>query len=439
MSKLRDHCPQVAPADSLMPEERGQEQRGAPSCNPTAAQRRSGSATPWHRLGGRCQRRGGCGSTAAPLSPLSVRAFLGGALTLPGTIHGDGRRQKSPASPLASCSLLRPEPSRLLGVWGAGQRGAPRHGGSLGVRSGRGAVGARRRGGGSPRCHHGGRRQARRGGGRGHAGEPRRRLLAQPSIAATAPCATEPPPRRRRRRRRAQERGEGRKEEGRKRQREQNFPGPTPPPSFPRCGGRRSSSSPAPSAGAGVRGSGGAEPQLSAVTLGRRRLSLPFPFSCRLPPRDTVMGPHLHGPGTARQTPPRPQPQPQPRSRPAEGNRRGGHGPLRGVGWCGGARALSRARSRGRCGQHPLRSCPSPPRSAPAEPLGPPAARPETGARLLEASLVVMGRWGNDRLLGNPERLRALFPPHAVTPRQRRPSSASPSVSLIVSFSSPLP
>lgn len=136
----------------------------------------------------------------------------------------------------------------------------------------------------------------RRGGGRGHAGEPRRRLLAQPSIAATAPCATEPPPRRRRRRRRAQERGEGRKEEGRKRQREQNFPGPTPPLSFPQCGGRRSSSSPAPSAGAGVHGSGRAEPQLSAVTLGRRRLSLPFPFSCRLPPRDTVMGPHLHGP-----------------------------------------------------------------------------------------------------------------------------------------------
>lgn len=267
----------------------------------------------------------------------------------------------------------------------------------------------------------------RRGAGRGHAGEPRRQLLALPSIAATTPCATEPPPRRRRRR--AQERGEGRKEEGRKRQQEQNFPGPTPPPSFPRCGRRRSrsSSSPAPWAGAGVHDSGGAEPSLSAVTLGRRRLPLPFLFSSWLLPRDTVMGPHLHGPGTARQTPP----WPQPRFCPAEGNRRGSHGPLRGAGRCGGAPALSlsvslfpalsRGRSRRCCGQHPLRNCRSPPRSAPAEPLGPPEARHETGARLLEASFVVMGRRGNYWLLGNPEGLSALFPPHAVTPWQRMP------------------
>lgn len=36
VSKLRDHCPRVAPASSLMPEEQG-EKRRAPSCNSTEA------------------------------------------------------------------------------------------------------------------------------------------------------------------------------------------------------------------------------------------------------------------------------------------------------------------------------------------------------------------------------------------------------------------
>ena len=168
--------------------------RRAPTCNPTASRRERGSVIPRRSA----LSHPGAAGARRPRSPLSRPGRS--SVTLPRTIHRDGRTQKSPASPqppLTSCS----SGPRLCSVPGthttkrlrvrrarSGSRCPPsRESLSAGLEAGR----ARRRSGGGPRSHHGGRRRGGSVGGRTHAGEPRRQLPALPSIAA-APCTREP-------------------------------------------------------------------------------------------------------------------------------------------------------------------------------------------------------------------------------------------------------